>query len=781
MTTSSSAAEQDVFSSASALWSNVSAWSLGGAPVATQDAFIGAGATGAAAATTTASVTVNSIAVNAASTLNIDAGTFTATDGSTLAADDAASLGVGNAGLINVSFGGTLALGGAFLNEGGVEIARANLGDAGALHLIGDVTLTGGGRIDLGIQQGAAATSAPISGDGLVNVDNVISGAGVISLATLDNRAGGVISANQSTDDDLTLDIAQMSNEGQFRILAGAYMELGHDGQSRSLANSGVIAVGYGSAGRGANANLMIAGNFTISGSGAIDLVGMSLVSSDHTLATFTNAGSILATSSSQIGDGGQDFHDLTFVNSGSVVASGAGVTLTLYTPGFVIADSGLLQAANGASLVLGSETDLSGAGAVIQAGAGGTVQIVAHVVDEGGAGGVVVEAGGTMTLSSGAAVPAVTIDGASGATAGGALTVQVGAAITGAITFASAGATLNLVNQSAPLTVTGDHGFVTLQKASVIAMGSGETISTLGSTGNYAILGGSDDTLMGSNASFTMLEGASATLTGSNNNLFMGAGALLSLTGTGERLIGAGLTVTAASGADFLIGDAAMRGATDAVSASNAAIRVGAYGDVDITGDDDTVAARPNSVVNINGAGMNVHFGSNATGSVGGNGTDGDVDTIRGASFSASVLADSNVKLGTLGANIKVGDNADVLVNRRDNLVTAGAADTIDVWGFDDQIVLGTNDVINDHGTGNVFTVGGGVGASSISGFGWDATAQLDLTNGVGGFATANDAYAALTGDGAGGLELALGAAGTIDFSGASASMLTAANFKIG
>jgi hypothetical protein len=210
MPTNSNPSAQDEFSSAGALWSSAGAWSAGGAPAATQDAFVGAGAAGAASATATTNVTVNSIAVNAASTLTVY-GTFTATNGTTLAAGDVASLGVGNAGLINVTSGGTLAIGGSFVNKGGIEIARANLGDAGNLTLLGNLTLSGGGHIDLGIQSGAASTMGPIGGVGLVNIDNVISGAGLISLATLDNRAGGVIVASHSYDDDLMLDVTQMS------------------------------------------------------------------------------------------------------------------------------------------------------------------------------------------------------------------------------------------------------------------------------------------------------------------------------------------------------------------------------------------------------------------------------------------------------------------------------------------------------------------------------------------------------------------------------------------
>jgi hypothetical protein len=741
----------------------------------------------------------------------------------------------------------------------------------------------------------------PIGGVGLVNIDNVISGAGLISLATLDNRAGGVIVASHSYDDDLMLDVTQMSNEGVFQVAANSAMMLGHRGQSHSLSNSGVIAVGYEGANQGANAQLAIAGDFTVSGSGSMDLMGdNSLVTSDQASASFTNAGAIVATATSQIGDGGQAFNNLTFINSGSTTATGAGVTLTLDTPTFAIADSGLLQAMNGAALTLYSEVDLSGAGAIIEAGAGGEVLLSALVMDKGGAGGLIVDSGGKMTLASGiAAAAAATIHGASGATAGGVLNVQAGASLTGAVAFASAGGTLNLVHQSALMTVTGDGGIITLANASVVTMGSGETISALGLAGNSATVGGTGETLSGGHASFALLAGASAALTGgddavtvsagasltvsgsgntitaaakasvsvggdgwlvantvngsgvsltvaanaqaqvngdddtvsvgagsvvwangandalqgsfdkmflsgrhavtgsndrlivgagsyldlngADDNVHIGAGTLLNLTGTAERLIGAGFSVTAASGADFWIGGTGLIGAADTVNASNATIRIGPTANIDISGNDDTVAGRPNSNVSLHGAGILAHFGTGSTAVVGGNGAVGVADTLTGAYYSASILADSNVTLGTLGATVTVGDHANVLVSRTGNVVTAGASDTIDVTGIGNEVILGTNNAVRDDGNGSLFVVGGPVGAASLAGFGSDSLGVLDLTNGVGGFTTANAAYAALTGDGVGGLELALGSAGTIDFGGASAAMLTAANFKIG
>ena len=85
------------------------------------------------------------------------------------------------------------------------------------------------------------------------------------------------------------------------------------------------------------------------------------------------------------------------------------------------------------------------------------------------------------------------------------------------------------------------------------------------------------------------------------------------------------------------------------------------------------------------------------------------------------------------------------------------------------------------DNSFGSLFEIHGGVGATRIEGVGADSQFIVELFNGVGGFVTAGDAFAALKDDGAGGLSLALGSSGTIDFAGAAAGSIGAGNFKIG
>ena len=79
------------------------------------------------------------------------------------------------------------------------------------------------------------------------------------------------------------------------------------------------------------------------------------------------------------------------------------------------------------------------------------------------------------------------------------------------------------------------------------------------------------------------------------------------------------------------------------------------------------------------------------------------------------------------------------------------------------------------------MFKINSNVGKLSISGFGADPTGIIDLLNGVGGYTSASQAFAALTSDGFGGSKLSLGRSGTIDFVGVAPSSLHASNFKIG
>ena len=152
-----------------------------------------------------------------------------------------------------------------------------------------------------------------------------------------------------------------------------------------------------------------------------------------------------------------------------------------------------------------------------------------------------------------------------------------------------------------------------------------------------------------------------------------------------------------------------------------------------------------------------------------------------------------NSVALGSGKDTITVGglDNAITLGRGRD-VVNGGADDTISLTGSTKLTVSGRNETVfvgpgggsvSDQGTGTAIGVGPtATGLESIFHFSADlADGVIDLLGGVGGITSAAAAYAALTSDGKGGSMLPLGAGPTIDISGVTPAMLSAANFRIG
>ncbi len=136
--------------------------------------------------TSGANEVVQSIQLAANATLDISAGTF------------AARIGTGggaNAGHIAVGSGATLSVGGSVDNTSSIELDGA-FSMTTELHLAyGDTTLSGGGELTLaGPNDVVRATS---KSDTLTNVDNTISGAGVLGQGGLNivNESKGVIDA----------------------------------------------------------------------------------------------------------------------------------------------------------------------------------------------------------------------------------------------------------------------------------------------------------------------------------------------------------------------------------------------------------------------------------------------------------------------------------------------------------------------------------------------------------------------------------------------------------
>ncbi len=251
-------------------------------------------------------------------------------------------------------------------------------------------------------------------------------------------------------------------------------------------------------------------------------------------------------------------------------------------------------------------------------------------------------------------------------------------------------------------------------------------------------------------------------------------------MTGSDDRFIGAGFYVLTTGATDVWIGGNGLNGAADTLTGSNMTAVIGGNSNIVMTGDDDIVAMRLDSHLYFVGAGLTAHLGYNDSLAITGKGATSALDTLTGAHCSVNIASAANVELATTDATATVGNGVALTLERSYNTITAYTADTIDIlWGVSNQITVGVDDVITDGGAGTSFDVVNFVGATTLDNFAADPLGIVDLMNGIGGFASAQDAFAALTSDGAGGLKLSLGGYGSLDFAGDTS--LSAANFKIG
>ena len=290
------------------------------------------------------------------------------------------------------------------------------------------------------------------------------------------------------------------------------------------------------------------------------------------------------------------------------------------------------------------------------------------------------------------------------------------------------------------------------------------------------ATVGG--DAVTGDNNRIFVAPGSQLILDGNNNFMRAGVNSSMAATGDNERVFGAGFFLTATRGSDLLIGRNGATGAADTLTASNITARIAADSNIILSGDDDTVSVREGAHVYFVGMGLTAHFGEGAELTITGTGLA--LDTLSGADFTVNVANSSaNVLLSSLGATATLADGVTLQLARSNNTINAGNSDTIlIVSGDSNTVVLGQNDVVNDSGSGSIVKVAGNVGAADIKGLGSDPGGIIELLNGVGGYATAQDAYNAVTFVGPGESMLSLGANGSLEFDGQSPS---AANFKIG
>jgi hypothetical protein len=403
------------------LWSNASNWTPSGGPPGINDSVLIAG--------NGYSIDVTGISAAGSLNLGLSLGTPIA---DTLTVDNGGNFDIGAGSTI---YSGTLVsdvganlyfyLANTFTNESTVLVGQilSAAGGNSNLEVDGSMTLTGGGTVDLGQVSSkfqAASTGTiedqPTTTGALINNNNTINGGGLISVSTFDNQASGKVNATQSEQFALQISSSTFTNEGMMTAQDRATLQLGKDGATRSMSNTGSVLI----EGQG---NLAISGNYTITGGGDIAMEGASgnITSDGAAAATFVNETFIEETSTGQIGDPGvQNANDLTFDNAGgTAVVSGLGDVLTLNTGSHTITDNdgGSLGAVNTGQLIIDSNVDTGGVETILGGhvyGGGGTIDAAAEglvtinsAIAPGGTGfqfkdGQILIAGGTVEFAAG-------------------------------------------------------------------------------------------------------------------------------------------------------------------------------------------------------------------------------------------------------------------------------------------------------------------------------------------------------------------------------------------
>jgi len=229
--------------------------------------------------------------------------------------------------------------------------------------------------------------------------------------------------------------------------------------------------------------------------------------------------------------------------------------------------------------------------------------------------------------------------------------------------------------------------------------------------------------------------------------------------------------------------------------------------------------AGEGSATVNLGSGSFDVTLAGYSNAVTGGDGT----DTVSGSVGNTTVtLGNGNDSVNLAGYNnaITVGSGTDTVVAGAgsDTVTGGGGTDTVTLAGYSNQVTLdgsnttlingmgsdtisltggtanltlfgdsnmvflnGTAGTINDEGQGLQVNIGAApTGTDVIQSAASDPSLMIDLTAGVGGYASVNAVLAALTSDGGGGTMLALGAGGTLDLAGLTPSHLTAANFHV-
>ena len=349
---------------------------------------------------------------------------------------------------------------------------------------------------------------------------------------------------------------------------------------------------------------------------------------------------------------------------------------------------------------------------------------------------------------------------------------VDLTSAILGAVTPGLPGDTLSITNVG----TVGTTGTVSLANGDVTYSGTSSTDSF-----TYTVSDQYGDTAVGTvDLGALAMRAQPTVITGGpyGNSIIQGVAGPEQITAFGwgntiEANGGSG-TINAGEGnATVNLGsgsfDVTLAGYNNAVTGGDATDTVsGSLGNTAVT------LGNGNDSVNLAGYNNAVTIGSGTDTVVAGAGS----DTVAGGGGTDTVT------LAGYGNQVTLNGSNTTLINGMgsDTISLTGGTANLTLYGDSNMVFLnGTAGTVNDEGQGlQVNIAAAPTGTDVIQNAASDPSLMIDLTAGVGGYASVNAVLAALTSDGSGGTMLGLGAGGTLDLAGLTPSHLTAANFHV-
>ena len=351
-------------------WTTGGDWSAG-TPTSGTDAFIGTNIGGLVGSG--ANVTVNSLGVSSAYTLDINGGSVLTLTNGTGSQEVIGAISILDASDLKVANG-------TFENAGTVELESA--GAQTGFLIVGNVSLTGGGSIIF--EPGVSGSQNFFTGVGssaqLNNFNNDISGTGLIENAFFTNEAGGTVETNDALGAGF-MQIWGSANGGDFvnagtvKADNGGTLQLGEAPGpiASTITNDALIEA------LGANKNTLIyiAGNVTINQSaGGEILLGGSNPGFDRIVSNGIIGDATLTINGGTVAGAGVigDRTALVLnIGQGTIINADLPQLLTIDTGSLTITNAGTIEA----NTLLYIDSPVNNANGVISIGAGGTLGLL--------------------------------------------------------------------------------------------------------------------------------------------------------------------------------------------------------------------------------------------------------------------------------------------------------------------------------------------------------------------------------------------------------------------